>query len=66
MVAHPVGRERKPPGPTPPAHHPTLIGYTTPRDAIRFVSSGVIGEQVAAFRTAEQHIRNPLLYRRRR
>ncbi len=33
-MAHPVDRERKSPGPTPPAHHPTLIGYTTPRDAI--------------------------------
>ena len=31
MVAHLPGRERKPTARTPPAHTPTLIGYTTPR-----------------------------------
>jgi hypothetical protein len=34
MVARLSGRERNPSDRTPPAHTPTLIGYTTSRDAI--------------------------------
>ncbi|MFC1407427.1 hypothetical protein ACEZDJ_39735, partial [Streptacidiphilus sp. N1-5] len=42
-----LSAERKLPGSTPPAHHPTLIGYTTPRDAIPLVKRG-IGNLAAA------------------